>query len=80
MTTLRSIIIEDDLVALKNLEILCGKDSRIQLVGTFGNSEDAVDFMTSNDVDLIFLDVELAAESGLHFLENSPYQLLPLGD
>lgn len=72
MNSLRSIIIEDDLVALKNLEILCGKDPRVNLIGSFGNSEDAVDFMTSNDVDLIFLDVELPGESGLDFLENSP--------
>lgn len=72
MTTLRSIVIEDDPIAQKNLEILCGKDDRIQLIGSFGNSEDAVDFMTSNDVDLIFLDVELPGESGLELLENSP--------
>lgn len=72
MRKLRTIIIEDDLIAMKNLEILCGRDSRVDLIGSFGNSEDAVDFLTSNEVDLIFLDVELPGESGLELLENSP--------
>ncbi|GGH72808.1 MAG: response regulator transcription factor [Bacteroidetes bacterium] len=72
MSTLRTIIIEDDPIAQKNLEHLCSKDDRLELLKCFGNSEDAIDFMTSNDVDLIFLDVELPGESGLDMLENSP--------
>ncbi|NVK29178.1 MAG: response regulator transcription factor [Flavobacteriia bacterium] len=72
MSTLRTIIVEDDPLAQRNIEHLCSKDDRIELIGSFGNSEDAVDFMTSNDVDLIFLDVELPGESGLDLLENSP--------
>lgn len=72
MSTLRTIIIEDDPIAQKNLEHLAGKDDRLELLKSFGNSEDAIDFMTSNDVDLIFLDVELPGGSGLDMLENSP--------
>ncbi len=72
MNTLRSIIIEDDPLALKHLEVLCKKDDRVELIASFGNSEDAVDFLTSNDIDLIFLDVELPGNSGLDLLENSP--------
>lgn len=72
MSSLRAIIIEDDPVAQKNLQLLAERDPRIDLVGCFGNSEDAIDFMTGNDVDLIFLDVELPGVSGLEMLENSP--------
>lgn len=72
MNSLRTIIIEDDPIAQKNLEHLVEKDDRLSLLGCFGNSEDAIDFMTSNDVDLIFLDVELPGGSGLEMLENSP--------
>lgn len=72
MSTLRSIIIEDDPLALKHLEVLCQRDDRIELVASFRNSEDAVDFLTSNEIDLIFLDVELPGNSGLDLLENSP--------
>lgn len=70
---LRTIIIEDDLLASRILQRHCEHNDDIQLISSFTNSEDAMDFLTMNDIDLIFLDIELPGISGLQFLENSPY-------
>lgn len=72
MNILRTIIIEDDPIAQKNIEHLCTKNNWISHLKSFSNSEDAIDYLTSHEVDLIFLDIELPGGSGLDMLENSP--------
>ncbi len=67
---LRSIIVEDEILAFKAIKRLCEKSKHIELVDSFNNGKDALDFLNENEIDLIFLDVEMPGMSGLELLEN----------
>jgi DNA-binding LytR/AlgR family response regulator len=58
-------------MARKSLERLCEKNEHVELVGVFENGQLALDFLSANDnVDLMFLDVEMPELSGIEVLEK----------
>lgn len=65
------IIIEDEPLALERLTNYVQKLPSLNLVATFEDTQDALVFIKSNSVDLIFLDINLGEVSGIQFLENS---------
>ncbi|GAB5557532.1 MAG: LytTR family DNA-binding domain-containing protein [Schleiferiaceae bacterium] len=69
---LKCIIVEDEIIAQKNLENHCKKHESVELLEVFSNGLDAIEFLKSNEVDLIFLDIEMPELTGLEFLEKSP--------
>lgn len=70
----RSIIVEDEIMARKALERLCSRQSEIEVVATFENAESALEWLDQNpdSVDLLFLDVEMPGMSGIDFLAQAP--------
>lgn len=70
---MKCIIIEDEILARKSLEKLCAKEAELNLIGSFEDAKEALQFMSKEAVDLIFLDIELPSMSGLQFLEAVPY-------
>ena len=70
---MRCIIVEDEVLARKSLEKLCSKEVELQLLASFEDAREALDYMNKETVDLIFLDIELPSMSGLQFLELVPY-------
>lgn len=70
---MRCIVIEDEILARKSLEKLCSNDSELQLMASFEDAVEALDFMNKEEIDLIFLDIELPSMSGLQFLDAVPY-------
>ncbi len=70
---MKCIIVEDEILARKSLEKLCSKEPELNLVGSFEDAKEALQFMSKEAVDLIFLDIELPTMSGLQFLEAVPY-------
>ncbi len=69
---LKCIIVEDEIIAQKNLENHCKKHENVELLDVFTNGLDAIEYLKENEVDLIFLDIEMPGLSGLEFLEQSP--------
>lgn len=68
---LNCIVVDDDLMARKSLERLCEKNEHVELVGVFENGQLALDFLSANEnVDLMFLDVEMPELSGIEVLEK----------
>lgn len=65
------IIIEDEPLALERLTNFIQKLPSLNLVATFFDTQEALVFIKSNSVDLIFLDINLGEVSGIQFLENS---------
>lgn len=65
------IIIEDEPLALERTGEYVLKLSFLNLLATFDNAIDALVFLKSNKVDLIFLDINLGEMSGIQFLETS---------
>ena len=69
---LTCIVVDDELMARKSLERLCEQHSSLTVVGTFSNASDALAFLADQEVDLIWLDVEMPGGSGLDMLEKLP--------
>ena len=68
------IIIEDEPLALEKLKGFIEKLPFLQLIEVFENALDAMVFLKSNNIQLIFLDIHLDEFSGIQFLETNTIQ------
>ncbi len=72
---LRTIAIDDEPLALRLVSGYISKTPFLELVKTFDNPLDAVEFLSDQSVDLIFLDIHMPDLSGIEFtriLEDRP--------
>lgn len=79
MTTRTCIIVEDQPPAQRILKSFIEDVKSLELVGTFGEPTAVLDFLKTNSVDLIFLDIHLPKMSGIDLLRiipNSPHVIL----
>lgn len=70
------IIVDDEPLARAEMRSLIGETSKIDILGEFSNAPSALDFLKDNDVDLIFLDIEMPMVTGLEFAEMLPKRSL----
>ena len=70
MMALRVIIIDDEPLAINVLKNYVVQISQLELVETFSNAVDANLFLQENEVDIIFLDINMPILDGLNFLES----------
>ncbi len=64
------IAIDDEPLALDIISEFCSKINYLKLMGTYTNPLDSVEFLNSNNIDLIFLDIHMPQMSGLDFLKS----------
>lgn len=72
---LKTIVVEDEPMALELMVDYIEKVKRLELIGSFRNGLLALDFLKQNKVDLIFLDINMPDLSGIelaNLLEESP--------
>jgi len=72
---LKTIAIDDEPLALKLVSDYISKTHFLELVETFDNPLDAIDFLSKESVDLIFVDIQMPDLTGIEFvrsLENAP--------
>jgi DNA-binding LytR/AlgR family response regulator len=67
---LKAIAIDDEPVALEVIKSLVNKIDFVDLVANFTNPFEALSYLHSNTVDLIFLDINMPDISGLEFLRS----------
>lgn len=65
------IIVEDEPLAVERVKSYVLKLPYLELLSTFDNGIDALVFLKSNAVDLIFLDINMGEFSGIQLLETS---------
>lgn len=70
------IIVDDEPLAREELQILIKESSQLEVIGVFSNALSASDFLKANEVDLIFLDIEMPKVSGLEFAAQVSNQTL----
>ena len=66
---IKCIIIEDEKLAAEKLAGFIEKILVLELVSTFKDGISAINFLKSNTVDLIFLDIEMKDFNGIQFLK-----------
>ena len=64
---LRTIAIDDEPLALKLVSDYISKTPYLELVGSFDNPLDAIDFLTDNEADVIFVDIQMPDLTGIEF-------------
>jgi DNA-binding LytR/AlgR family response regulator len=65
------IIIDDDKLSRRVVEELVNKTESLTLAGSFSNALDAINFLKQQEnVELIFLDIEMPEMSGIDFLDT----------
>lgn len=69
-TMIKCIIIDDDIVSGKILEQYIFLSDELELVGVFNCPELAYRHLEKNKIDLLFLDVEMPAFSGIELLDR----------
>lgn len=70
MIALRTIIVDDEPLAINVLKNYVGQVKEIELLQTFSNAVAAATYVQENDVDIIFLDINMPILDGLDFLKN----------
>jgi DNA-binding LytR/AlgR family response regulator len=72
------IIIDDEPLAREEMQALIKEVSKIEILGKFSNAPTALDFLKENEVDLIFLDIEMPMVTGLEFAAQLPNKTLTI--
>ena len=67
---IRCIIVDDDRMSLRILQSLVEKTDFLQLAGTYDNALRAAHALVEQEVDLLFLDVEMPDMTGLELIET----------
>jgi DNA-binding LytR/AlgR family response regulator len=67
---LRCAIVDDEPLAITVLEGFLAKISNIEIVATFNEAISVIDFLSDNQVDFLFLDIEMPNLTGIDFLKS----------
>jgi two-component system LytT family response regulator len=65
---LRVYLVDDEPLALKRLHRLLSPESGVEVIGSTSDPEEALQFLSHNDVDGVFLDIQMPKISGFELL------------
>lgn len=72
-----ALIVDDEPPARRNLTLLLGRDSDIEILGEYGSGRDALAAIRDLSPDLVFLDVQMPEFDGFDVVEMLGNQALP---
>ncbi len=75
---MKCIVIDDEPLAIEGMKMNIEKIDFLELIGTFTNALDANTFLQKNEVDLMFIDIEMPDITGLEFIANLPKKPLTI--
>ncbi|KGX84742.1 response regulator [Pontibacillus litoralis] len=67
---MKLVLIDDEQLALDYLQRLVKKLDNLEIIGAFSDAETAKAFILQNNVDAIFLDINLSGENGIEIAEQ----------
>ncbi|MCF0206539.1 MAG: response regulator [Bacteroidales bacterium] len=71
---MKCIVVDDNEIVRKQVEAFVQKTGFLSCCGLFDNASKVVSFLEKNDVDLVFLDIEMPQMNGFDFMEKSSSQ------
>ena len=77
LTTIRTMIVDDEVLARENVVALLRNDPEIQLIGQSSNGAQAISAIMEEKPDLLFLDIQMPGLTGFEVLEKLPAAVLP---
>jgi len=78
MTAIRTLIVDDEPLARRGLELRLQRHADVVIVGEAGNGREAFQAISALKPDLMFLDVQMPGVDGFELLRAVPATLLPL--
>jgi two-component system, LytTR family, response regulator len=76
--TIRTIIADDEALALKKLRVLLNSENGVELVAECRNGEETLAAVREHAPDLVLLDVQMPGADGFHVAEHLPADQRPL--
>ena len=73
---LRAYVVDDELPALKRLTRMIEETGRIETAGSTTNPKTALQFLSSDAPDVLFLDIQMPEMDGFDLLSRLPRQPL----
>lgn len=64
---IKAIAIDDEPLALKVISHFCAQVDYIELCKTFTKTDEALAYLENNEIDLLFLDIQMPGKNGLDF-------------
>ncbi|MGQ1785815.1 MULTISPECIES: LytR/AlgR family response regulator transcription factor [unclassified Saccharicrinis] len=71
---IKCIAIDDEPLAMRQIEAYIKETLFLDLVGTFRNAMDALNFLNSHPVDLMFVDIQMPKLNGLDLVKSLTHQ------
>ena len=78
MNTIRTIIVDDEPLALKLLRTYLNKHANIDVVAECQNGREAISMVNQHQPDLMFLDIQMPGLSGFDVIQNLQSDTMPL--
>jgi DNA-binding NarL/FixJ family response regulator len=76
-TKLRAIVVDDEPLARRGLEIRLAEHADVELVGQYGDGAAAIEGLREHRPDLMFLDVQMPGMDGFETLRSIPAVEMP---
>src|SRR5215207_10118591 len=67
---IKTLIVDDEPLARRNLRVLLEDDPEIEIVGECGSGQEALEVINDEPPDLLFLDIQMPEMSGFEVLER----------
>lgn len=77
-TALRTLIVDDEPLARRGIELRLAAHSDFIVIGQCGNGREAVEAISREQPDVMFLDVQMPGMSGLDLVAHVPHASLPI--
>ncbi|RZJ67644.1 MAG: response regulator transcription factor [Flavobacterium sp.] len=72
--SIKTVIIDDEPLAIEVIKSYCESLQEIELLATFSSPVEAMTYINSNAVDLVFLDIEMPLLNGMELVETLQYR------
>ncbi len=77
-SNIRAIVVDDEPLARRGLELRLGEMKDIEIVAHCGNGREAVEAVLEHSPDLMFLDIEMPGVDGFEVLRRIPQSRMPM--